>query len=230
MNGTVSRASALALLEEWTKGESLRKHGLAVSVCTESYGRKEAERLGLSGAEAEEFVDLYACAGLLHDMDYERHPSLEEHPFVGVAALREGRVGGGSGRAAVSGPDGGWAEAAVDLDEAGRPVAVDVEVDGGEPLAPAIVRSYVVGAAHMGLGWVCSEAIAVDEAGSPEDLTIRSFGVLRARDTPPVTVRIRPAEGPPRNCSDAAFAAVAAATWIAQGLPDAWPTRRGAFR
>jgi predicted hydrolase (HD superfamily) len=32
---------------------------------------------------------MYASAGLLHDMDYERHPSLEEHPFVGVAALRE---------------------------------------------------------------------------------------------------------------------------------------------
>jgi len=49
----------------------------------------EAERLGLVGAEAEEFVALYASAGLLHDMDYERHPSLEEHPFVGVAYLRE---------------------------------------------------------------------------------------------------------------------------------------------
>ena len=83
------RANALALLEEWTKGESLRKHGMAVSVCTESYGRREAERLGLSGDEAAVFVDQYASAGLLHDMDYERHPSLEEHPFVGVKHLRE---------------------------------------------------------------------------------------------------------------------------------------------
>jgi predicted hydrolase (HD superfamily) len=85
----VSRTKALELLEEWTKGESLRKHGLAVSVCTESYGVREAARLGLEGAEAAKFVELYASAGLLHDMDYERHPSLEEHPFVGVAALRE---------------------------------------------------------------------------------------------------------------------------------------------
>jgi len=77
------------LLEEWTKGESLRKHGLAVSVCTEAYGRMEAERLGLSAAEAAEFASIYASAGLLHDMDYERHPSLAEHPFIGVAALRE---------------------------------------------------------------------------------------------------------------------------------------------
>jgi predicted hydrolase (HD superfamily) len=83
------RADALALLEEWTKSESLRKHGLAVSVCTESYGRREAERLGLSEADAETFAEAYACAGLLHDMDYERHPSLEEHPFVGVKHLRE---------------------------------------------------------------------------------------------------------------------------------------------
>lgn len=84
----LGRADALALLHDWTKGESLRKHGLAVSVCTESYGRREAGRLGFTGPEAEAFVDPYACAGLLHDMDYERHPSLEEHPFVGVEHLR----------------------------------------------------------------------------------------------------------------------------------------------
>ncbi|WP_158792489.1 HD domain-containing protein [Granulicella sp. L60] len=89
MSETLGRAQALALLQEWTKGESLRKHGMAVSVCTEAYGVLEAARLGLSGAEAAEFVDMYACAGLLHDMDYERHPSLTEHPFVGVKYLRE---------------------------------------------------------------------------------------------------------------------------------------------
>ncbi|QNI37899.1 HD domain-containing protein [Edaphobacter albus] len=83
------RDDAQALLEEWTKSESLRKHGMAVSICTEAYGQREAERLGLNGAEAEAFVEQYACAGLLHDMDYERHPSLEEHPFVGVNHLRE---------------------------------------------------------------------------------------------------------------------------------------------
>jgi predicted hydrolase (HD superfamily) len=62
---------------------------LAVSVCTEAYGVMEAARLGLAGDEAAQFVSLYACAGLLHDMDYERHPTPEEHPFVGIAALRE---------------------------------------------------------------------------------------------------------------------------------------------
>jgi predicted hydrolase (HD superfamily) len=89
MSEGLGRAQALATLEEWTKGESLRKHGMAVSVCVEAYGRIEAERLGLSGAEAERLVELYASAGLLHDMDYERHPTSEEHPFVGVKHLRE---------------------------------------------------------------------------------------------------------------------------------------------
>jgi len=84
-----TRRRALELLQEWTKGESLRKHGMAVSVCTEAYGVMEAERRGLRGAEAAEFVEMYASAGLLHDMDYERHPSLDEHPFVGVKHLRE---------------------------------------------------------------------------------------------------------------------------------------------
>jgi predicted hydrolase (HD superfamily) len=83
------RERALATLQEWTASESLRKHGLAVSVCTEAYGWKEAARLGLAGAEAADLAELYACAGLLHDMDYERHPTVEEHPFVGVAHLRE---------------------------------------------------------------------------------------------------------------------------------------------
>jgi predicted hydrolase (HD superfamily) len=89
MSERLGRAEALAVLQEWTTGESLRKHGLAVSVCTEAYGVMEAERLGLLGAEAEEFVELYASAGLLHDMDYERHPTQAEHPFVGVKHLRE---------------------------------------------------------------------------------------------------------------------------------------------
>lgn len=81
-------AAAERILREWTKGESLIKHGLAVARCTESYGRREAARMGLEGAEAERFADRYRAAGLLHDLDYERHPSPEEHPSVGVAHLR----------------------------------------------------------------------------------------------------------------------------------------------
>src|ERR1700709_2044478 len=77
------------LLREWTRSESLVKHGLDVACCTKSYGVREAERLGLAGDEAARLVELYRCAGLLHDFDYERHPTPAEHPFVGVAYLRE---------------------------------------------------------------------------------------------------------------------------------------------
>jgi len=81
------REQALSLLQEWTQGESLRKHALAVEACVAAYGEQEADRLGLSGAERDELLNLYACTALLHDFDYERHPSLEEHPFVGVREL-----------------------------------------------------------------------------------------------------------------------------------------------
>jgi predicted hydrolase (HD superfamily) len=91
MSEKLGRAQALGTLQEWTKGESLRKHAMAVSVCTEAYGVMEAARRGLNGADAAEFVEMYACAGLLHDMDYEKHPTKEEHPFVGVKHLREQR-------------------------------------------------------------------------------------------------------------------------------------------
>ncbi len=82
-------AEARSLLEEWTSGESLRKHALAVAACTESYGRLEGVREGLTGVELDRFAESYRCAGLLHDMDYERHPTPDEHPFVAVTYLRE---------------------------------------------------------------------------------------------------------------------------------------------
>jgi predicted hydrolase (HD superfamily) len=81
------RAQAWQLLTEWTASESLRKHALAVEACVAAMGEAEADRLGLSGAEREALVELYATTALLHDFDYERHPSLEEHPFVGVREL-----------------------------------------------------------------------------------------------------------------------------------------------
>jgi predicted hydrolase (HD superfamily) len=81
------RAQAWQLLTEWTQGESLRKHALAVEVCVTACGEAEADRLGLAGAEREALVELYSTTGLLHDFDYERHPTAEEHPFVGVREL-----------------------------------------------------------------------------------------------------------------------------------------------
>jgi hypothetical protein len=73
---------------------------------------------------------------------------------------------------------------------------------------------------------VRSEGLAVDDAGVPQDLTIRSFGILRAVDTPQINVTIEPSDAPPVNGSDAVFAAVAAAAWLADGAAPEWPTRR----
>jgi predicted hydrolase (HD superfamily) len=81
------RAHAWQLLTEWTQSESLRKHALAVEACVTAYGEAEADRLALSGPEREALLRLYSTTALLHDFDYERHPSREEHPFVGVREL-----------------------------------------------------------------------------------------------------------------------------------------------
>ena len=133
------------------------------------------------------------------------------------AAVLESGARGAAGR--VTGPTGGWAEAEVT--DAG---VIQVRVGGGEPLDEVVLRSYVIGAAHMALGWVTSEALVVDSAGEVHDLTVRSFGVVRAADMPAVEVEIEPETGPPVNASDAAFAAVAAATWLDRGRPGTWPT------
>jgi aerobic-type carbon monoxide dehydrogenase small subunit (CoxS/CutS family) len=123
------------------------------------------------------------------------------------------------GDSRIIAPNGATAEA--EIDAAG---VVRVSVACGDPLDEIVLRSYCTGAAHMALGWVCSEGIAVDRSGQPLDLTIRSFGVLRASETPPIVIDIEPDDGPPVNGSDAVFAAVAAAAWIAQGCPPEWPT------
>jgi aerobic-type carbon monoxide dehydrogenase small subunit (CoxS/CutS family) len=113
--------------------------------------------------------------------------------------------------------------ASAQFDDAG---ALHVIVDAGDPLDEVVLRSYCIGAAHMALGWVRSEGIAVDEDGVVHDLTIRSFGILRAVDTPDIHVTITPSDAPPVAASDDVFAAVAAAAWLAEGLPTDWPTRR----
>jgi predicted hydrolase (HD superfamily) len=82
-----SRERAWELLTQWTASESLRKHSLAVEACVAAYGEAEAVRLGLEGEERAALVNLYATTALLHDFDYERHPTQEEHPFVGVREL-----------------------------------------------------------------------------------------------------------------------------------------------
>lgn len=66
---------ALALMEAWTESESLRRHMRAVEVAMRAYARRFGED-----------EELWAVAGVLHDMDYEKYP--EEHPYRGVEELR----------------------------------------------------------------------------------------------------------------------------------------------
>ena len=82
MNETLA-ARALNILHDWVQSESLRKHCYAVADSMKHFAQ-------LRGEDA----DLWEAVGLLHDMDYERHPNLEHsptegHPFVGIAWLRE---------------------------------------------------------------------------------------------------------------------------------------------
>ena len=70
------RSDAVALLEEWVENEGLRKHMYAVEASVRHYAR-------MKGADEE----VWGLAGLLHDLDWEKHP--EEHPVVAVDRLRE---------------------------------------------------------------------------------------------------------------------------------------------
>lgn len=72
-----TREQAYGLLTVHTKSPNLVKHALCVEAAMRLYARH------YGGAE-----ESWAIAGLLHDFDYEEHPSLEEHPFVGVEILR----------------------------------------------------------------------------------------------------------------------------------------------
>lgn len=83
------RERAWLLLNEHTQSPSLIKHALAVESCVRAWGEREADARNLSGEDRAALLDLYSATALLHDFDYEKHPSLEEHPFVGVRILEE---------------------------------------------------------------------------------------------------------------------------------------------
>jgi CO/xanthine dehydrogenase Mo-binding subunit len=118
-------------------------------------------------------------------------------------------------------PGGGRARVVVRSDG-----TVGVDVWAGEVLDEVVLRSYCVGAVHQALGWVWSEGVAVAPDGAVLDLTIRSFGILNALEMPQVDVTVHRGDHWPCNGSDAVFAATAAAAWVAEGLPETWPTRR----
>ena len=74
---------ALTILHDWVKSESLRKHCYAVADSMKYFAQQRGEN-----------ADLWEAVGLLHDMDYEKHPNLERsategHPFIGVQWLRD---------------------------------------------------------------------------------------------------------------------------------------------
>jgi len=72
------RSAAWGLLTEFTQSESLRKHALAVEACMRAYAKKFGEN-----------QDLWGIVGLIHDFDYEKYPTPEEHPYKGNEILKE---------------------------------------------------------------------------------------------------------------------------------------------
>jgi putative nucleotidyltransferase with HDIG domain len=74
----MTRNDAWCLLTEFTLSESLRKHALAVEACLRAYARKFGED-----------EELWGVVGLIHDFDYEKYPSLDDHPYKGNAILTE---------------------------------------------------------------------------------------------------------------------------------------------
>ena len=84
-----SRERAWSLLNEHTESPGLIKHALAVESCVRSYAQRLADASGLVGDDREALLDTWSATALLHDFDYEKHPSTDEHPFVGIAILTE---------------------------------------------------------------------------------------------------------------------------------------------
>jgi putative nucleotidyltransferase with HDIG domain len=72
------RNYCLTLLQEYTKSDSLLKHAYAVETCVRAYAEKLSED-----------VEYWGNVALLHDFDYEKYPTVEEHPFKGAEILRE---------------------------------------------------------------------------------------------------------------------------------------------
>jgi predicted hydrolase (HD superfamily) len=109
----IDRETAWCLLTEFTQSESLRKHALAVEACMRACARKfgggdhvpagendregheftravtEASPLGASAPEELSEEELWGIVGLIHDFDYEKYPSLEDHPYKGNEILKE---------------------------------------------------------------------------------------------------------------------------------------------
>ena len=75
----MNEETARVLMQEWVSSPALRQHMECVATCMSWFAR----------GVAPDQEDRWRVCGLLHDFDYERHPTMDEHPFVGVAHLRE---------------------------------------------------------------------------------------------------------------------------------------------
>ena len=84
-----TRSEAWTLLNHYTQSAGLLKHALAVEACLTAYAESQAQALELNPEEAGALVERYAVTALLHDFDYEKYPTPEEHPFVGNKILAE---------------------------------------------------------------------------------------------------------------------------------------------
>jgi predicted hydrolase (HD superfamily) len=120
---------ARELLHEWVESESLRKHCEAVSASLRYIARRD-----------DEDEDLWGAVGLLHDMDFERHPNLElaadGHPFVGVTYLRQNGWGQEVCRAILSHADYSGVEPETSLEK----TLCAVDELSGFVIAVALVR------------------------------------------------------------------------------------------
>jgi aerobic-type carbon monoxide dehydrogenase small subunit (CoxS/CutS family) len=120
----------------------------------------------------------------------------------------------------VAGPTGATAHAD------GGPTEIRIAVEAGAVLDESALRSYCVGAAHMGWSWATSEAMTTDSDGEIHDLTVRSLGIVRSVDTPRITVEVidKPSLESV-NGSDAVFAAAAGLAWRSSGFSSQWPVK-----
>ena len=212
IDGVVARGGSAAFAREWPSPYS----------CAVVAQWREVEVIGppvgtdLRAAGLAEHAVLVEGALDAAGIDRDAHPRLR--PLLDTCVLM---------------PSGASAGARVHVDpETGALDRIEVRVAAGDPLDEIVLRSYAIGAAHMALGWVCTESLTVDPAtGEVHDLTIRSFGIVRAKDMPPVDVVLVDDDREPlAGSSDAVFAAVAAAAWNAlaraKARPDTFPARQ----
>lgn len=189
-----------------------------------------------------EVLVLRAALGHLPDPATTRAPEVEIVTPNGAWATVRIRTdatgtGGAGGAGDALGAGGGDALGAGDGARGGAGggnMAVEVRVCCGIVLDEVVLRSYSIGAVHMGLSWVTSESLAVTDDGEVLDRTLRAAGVLAATAMPAVEVHLQEPEarspsgvvGPTEACngSDAVFLAAATAAWIHQALPPVWPT------